>query len=124
MDQLIEKLSTGSHKIVAGQYKTPSELKEALDRGYVLLKFTETRGGTELGVRVDKSRLNLDGVDFQQGTGKIDIVGGLVLNYNEIELSANVDLATLEGQGSIKVIADEPTWRAKQAELAKEKATH
>src|SRR4051812_42834426 len=48
---LVERLAQGSHPIIASRYpdKSVRALKESIDRGYVHIKFTETRGGTELG---------------------------------------------------------------------------
>lgn len=111
MDELVKFLSEGSHKIRVDRAKTPAEFRASLDDGFVLLRFTETRGGTTLGVRLDKSRCELGEADLQ----KVKLVGTLVLNYNEIELTANIDPTTLEGDGSVALIADEPTWRAKRA---------
>lgn len=116
MDELIQQLSTGQHRISAETYKTAADLKKAIDNGFVLLKFTETKGGTELGGRLDKSRCVLGDANFEAATGNIHLVTKLVLNYNEVEFNADVDLATLIGQGSLTLIADEPTWRAKQAQ--------
>jgi len=116
MDQLVEKLSNGTHPLKAERSKSAQELKRAIDDGYVLLKFTETQGGTELGVRLNKDRCKLNDADFAAGTGTIELCGTLVLNYNEVELVANLDLGTLEGRGSLKIIADEQTRRAKQAQ--------
>lgn len=116
MDELIERLSTGQHRVSAATYKSAAELKKAIDNGHVLLKFTETQGGTELGGRLDKNRCVLKDADFEAGTGSIQLVTTLVLNYNEVEFIADVDLGTLQGQGCLKLIADEPAWRAKQAQ--------
>jgi hypothetical protein len=116
MDQLVEKLSSGTHHLKAERAKSAQDLKRSIDDGYVLLKFTETQGGTELGVRLNKDRCKLSDADFGAGTGTIELCGTLVLNYNEVELVADLDVSTLEGRGSLKLIADEPTWRAKQAQ--------
>lgn len=116
MDELIERLSTGQHPISATTYKSAADLKQAIDNGHVLLKFTETKGGTELGGKLDKGRSVLGGADFEAGTGSVQLVTKLVLNYNEVELIADVDVGTRQGQGCLKLITDEPTWRAKQAQ--------
>ncbi len=79
MDELVQRLSEGDHPIVANRYESAQELKQAIDRGYVLLKFTDTRGGTELGVRLDNAVTNLSGADFGQSTGIVHLVGNLTL---------------------------------------------
>jgi uncharacterized protein YbdZ (MbtH family) len=50
---LVDKLCEGDHPVEAGlrPEKTAKLFKEAIDRNYAHIKFTETRGGTELGVR-------------------------------------------------------------------------
>jgi uncharacterized protein YbdZ (MbtH family) len=54
-DTLVRRLAQGSHPLVAGLRpdKSVKALKEGIDRGYVHVKFTATKGGTELGVRLD-----------------------------------------------------------------------
>ena len=51
MDELVQRLSQGDHRVVASRVDgSAEELKASIDRGYVLIKFTETKGRTELGV--------------------------------------------------------------------------
>ncbi len=104
MDELVQRLSEGNHRIVASRYKSAEELKQAIDRGYVLVKFTETRGGTELGFRLDPAASNLRGADFGSSTGTIHLVGSLTLNYVPVRGVADVDIATREGQGHLEIL--------------------
>ncbi len=104
MDELVQRLSEGDHPIVASRYKSTEELKQAVDRGYVLVKFTDTRGGTELGVRLDNGLTNLDGSDFSQSTGVVHLVGNLTLNYVKVRCVADVDIATLDGKGHLEIL--------------------
>jgi len=104
MDELVQRLSEGDHPIVAQRYKSAQELRQAIERGYVLLKFTDTRGGTELGVRLDNAATDLGGADFGQSTGNVHLVGNLTLNYVPVRHVANVDLATLNGTGHLEIL--------------------
>ena len=104
MDELVQRLSEGDHPIVANRYKSAQELKQAIDRGYVLLKFTDTRGGTELGVRLDNAAINLSGANFGQSTGTVHLAGNLTLNYVQVRQVADVDLATLGGTGHLEIL--------------------
>jgi hypothetical protein len=115
MDELVKHLSAGKHKITLDRYKSCQDLKEAIDRGFVLVNFPDTRGGTLLGTTLDKSRCELGSGDFAGQTGQLRLVGTLVLNYNDVELSAEVDLASREGTGMLTLIADETAWRAGKA---------
>src|SRR5262249_15444340 len=91
--------------------------KAAVDRGYVHVKFVKTRGGTELGVRMDPAACDLKGADWAKGKGKIKIVGGLILNYVRLRCHATIDLATLNGSGRLEIIEE-----VTPAQLAKERA--
>jgi hypothetical protein len=104
MDELVQRLSEGDHPLVADRYKSAQELKQAIDRSYVLLKFTDTRGGTELGVRLDNAATNLSGADFGQATGIVHLVGNLTLNYVPVRHVADVDLATMHGTGHLEIL--------------------
>ena len=96
-DDLVERLSQGDHPVEASlrPEKTLDALKECIDRGYVHIKFTGTRGGTELGVALDR-----DAVVFDDSSVKL--VGGLTLNYEKVRCIANIDLNTLAGQGHLE----------------------
>jgi hypothetical protein len=106
MDELVQRLSEGEHPIITQRYKSAEELKQAIDRGYVLVKFTDTRGGTELGVRLDSTMTNLGGADFSRPAGSVHLAGNLTLNYVKVRCVADVDLATLEGQGHLEILEE------------------
>ena len=103
---LVDRLSIGDHKIVVSQRPEPTvkALKEAIDTGYVRVKFTETQGGTELGFKVDKEASDLTAADFESGTGKVRVVGGLTLDYTKVRCIAEIDLKTLAGVGHIEKV--------------------
>ena len=105
MNELVQKLADGDHRIVVARADgSAQELKNMIDRDYVLVKFTETRGGTELGYRLDKDRSALDSGDFDAATGSVTLAGNLNLNYVDVRCVATVDLSTLEGQGHLEII--------------------
>ena len=58
--------------------------KRVEDMGYVFLKFTNTRGGTDLGVCVEKSATDLSQASFDQATGIAHVEGTLTLNYVKV----------------------------------------
>jgi len=53
-----------------------------------------------LGVRLLKDACNLD-ADFAQGTGRITLKGTLTLDYVKLQCAAEIDLASLTGQGHL-----------------------
>ncbi|HJT66068.1 MAG TPA: MbtH family NRPS accessory protein [Pyrinomonadaceae bacterium] len=103
---LVDRLCVGDHHVVVSQRPeaTLNGLKEAIDNGYVRIKFTETKGGTELGFKLDKEASDLSGANFENGTGKVRLVGGLTLDYNRVRCIAEIDLTTLEGQGHLEKV--------------------
>lgn len=104
MNELVERLTNGLHPIVAERSASPRELREQIERGFVLLKFPNTRGGTELGSQLDMERTRLDGADFESGTGNVCLVGNLTLNYDKVQLVADIDLASMKGTGHLVLI--------------------
>lgn len=105
-DDLVKFLSEGDHPVEAGlrPEKTAKYFKEAIDREYVHVKFTDTRGGTELGMRLDKEASDFAGADFDKGTGNVHLEGGLTLNYVKVRCVADIDLKTLEGKGHLEPV--------------------
>jgi hypothetical protein len=78
-------------------------LKESIASGHVRIKFTDTRGGTELGVAIDRSRSDLRAIEGDNGSSEIRVVGDLTLDYVQVSCVARIDLATLEGEGHLEL---------------------
>jgi hypothetical protein len=103
MSDLVERLSHDQPVIASLRPESTLEaFKAALDRGYVHVLFTETRGGTELGLRLDPAHLDLSSADFEHHTGSVEVAGELVLDYVPVRCSATIDLATLRGTGRLE----------------------
>jgi uncharacterized protein YbdZ (MbtH family) len=100
---LVEKLCEGDHRVEASlrPEQTAKALQERIDMGYVHIKFTETKGGTELGVRLDRETLDLSQADFENQTGAVHLEGGLTLDYVKVRCVADIDLKTLAGKGRL-----------------------
>jgi uncharacterized protein YbdZ (MbtH family) len=105
-NDLVDRLSTGDHPVEVSLRpdKTVQRLKEQIERGFVHIKFTNTQGGTELGVRLDPEQSDYSQADFVQHTGTIRLVGGLTLNYVKVRCVAHIDLTTLTGQGHLEPV--------------------
>jgi hypothetical protein len=109
MNYLTERLSVDQPIILGGSDPTVEELRErAGEMGYVLIKFTETRGVTELGFPLDRAATDLSGADFDEGTGAMHVEGDLVLNGDVVRCIADIDLATLTGTGRLRVAPARP----------------
>ena len=105
-DTLVERLAKGSHRVTAGLQPRQSvqTLQEGIDRGYVHIKFTETKGGTELGIRLDPDTCDFRQADFANQTGTVHLEGGLILDYVKVRCIADIDRTTLAGQGHLKIV--------------------
>ena len=104
MDELVQRLSDGEHPVEVSlrPEKTVTAFKECLDRGYVHIRFTGTRGGTELGVRLEPNASDLQRADFAAATGSLTLVGTLTLNYEPVRCVARIDLPGLSGSGYLE----------------------
>src|SRR5262249_55616180 len=83
---LVGRLSKGRHPVESSlrPEKTAKALKERIALGYVHIKFTGTRGGTELGVRLDREATDLTRANFENQTGTVHLEGELTLDYVKV----------------------------------------
>lgn len=102
-EPLVARLSRGEHpvEISLRPERTAHALREAIERGYVFIRFTGTRGGTELGVRLDAAACNLTGADFEAAAGRITLAGDLTLDFEPVRCTAEIDLSSMAGQGHL-----------------------
>ena len=108
MNDLVRRLSAENQSVVVGG-PDPSlaELqKRATEIGYVFIKFVDTRGGTDLGVRIDTAATDLSRADFANGSGSAHIEGTLTLDYVKVRCIADIDLASLAGTGRLVAIEE------------------
>jgi uncharacterized protein YbdZ (MbtH family) len=100
---LVDSLSTGDHavEVELRPEKTVKLFKEAIDRDYLHIKFVETKGGTELGFRLDRSTSDFSAADFENGKGMAHVEGNLTLDYVKVKCVADIDLRSLKGKGHL-----------------------
>jgi hypothetical protein len=109
INELVKRLTEGKHEVVIGHRdESYQEIKERIEDGYIHIKFTQTRGGTELGINVDLNSTNVKDLDFTKGQGLLHIEGSTNLNYNAVRLIADIDLASRKGEGYLQVVSEEP----------------
>ncbi|MCJ8281304.1 MAG: MbtH domain protein, partial [Rivularia sp. ALOHA_DT_140] len=67
MNELVQRLSLCSHPVEASikPEKTVTAFKESIEQGYIHIKFTETKGGTELGIKYDSDASDLSTANFE-----------------------------------------------------------
>lgn len=104
MDDLVERLSQGRHPVELSlrPEKNPATLSACLERGYVHVRFIGTRGGTELGVRLDKEQCEWRDQDVAAKAGVMRLVGDLILNYVPVRCTAEIDLGSYTGEGYLQ----------------------
>lgn len=100
---LVERLCEGEHAVEAGLRleKTVKLLKEAIERGYVHIKFTDTKGGTELGFHLDPKSSDVGKADLANEQGTIHLEGDLILDSVKVRCIADIDASTLQGKGRL-----------------------
>lgn len=102
MDELTNRLTVSQPVVMGGADPSVEELRNRTgEMGYVLIKFTETRGGTELGFPLDREATDLSAADFDQGTGSVHVEGRLILNDDPVRCIADIDVMTLNGTGRL-----------------------
>ncbi len=102
MNELTQRLTVSQPVVMGGMEPTVEELRERTgEMGYVLVKFTETRGGTELGFPLDRAASDTSAADFDKGTGTVHVEGHLILNDDPVRCIADIDLSTLKGTGRL-----------------------
>jgi hypothetical protein len=108
INELVQRLSDGKHEVMLGYRNEPyDEIKQRIADGYTHIKFTQTKGGTELGINVDLDNTNIENVDFIKGHGVLHIEGTTNLNYNFVRCIADIDIASRKGVGFLQIISEE-----------------
>lgn len=84
-ESLVMRLSKGSHPVRAVLAKQGGfdAFKQAVQTGYVHVEFTDTRGGTNLGIRLDREDCDLRNCDSETPTGRVRLVGRLDCRLRE-----------------------------------------
>jgi hypothetical protein len=104
MNELTQRLTVDQPIVMGGADPTVEELSNRTgEMGYVLVKFTETRGGTELGFPLDRETTDISGANFEEATGTVHVEGNLILNDDPVRCIADIDLSTLQGTGRLEL---------------------
>jgi len=79
------------------------KLKRAVEVGYVLIKFTETKGGTELGCNIKNENPKCY-AEWKEG--QLVVHGRLKLDFTPLLVHATIKLDTFQGTGFVEPIED------------------
>lgn len=108
MNDLVQRLTQEQRVVASVRPETTVEgFKAAVDRKYVHIKFTETRGGTELGFPLEEEHSDLSGGDFEKGEGEVKLAGRLNLDGVPVRVHATLDLSTVEGTGHLEILEED-----------------
>lgn len=103
MNDLVDRLSVGSHpvELVLRPERTLQTLNDCLERRFVHVKFTETRGGTELGIQISDTVYQEAVAAIEAKDRPVHLAGDLVLDYVPVRCEAEVDIETWRGSGHL-----------------------
>jgi len=100
---LVDRLCEGVHavQIELRPEKSVKLFRESLARDRVPIKFTETNGGSEFGIKLDKAACDLSNADLENGWGTAHLEGRLSVDYVPVRCVVDIDLPSLEGSGCL-----------------------
>jgi hypothetical protein len=102
-DDLVTRLSSGDHpvEVTIRPDKNVREFLRRLEEGFIRIKFTDTKGGTELGFKLIPDATDMKHADFHNEKGTVHVEGKLMLDFQKVRCAADIDLATLSGRGRL-----------------------
>lgn len=107
IDRLVTKLSEEKHPILfEPRTEDINEIKERLKSGFVFVRFTDTQGGTELGITVDSALTDIDPTIFEKSKSNFKLVGTCELNFHKVRCIAEIDLPSQQGFAQLELLND------------------
>jgi uncharacterized protein YbdZ (MbtH family) len=106
-ESLPVRLSRGSHavELALRSERTIDALVSQIDTGYVHVRFTATRGGTEITFPLEPASVERIKMQVARGEGPVQLSGHLTLDYIPVRCVADIDLATFTGTGKLDIVA-------------------
>lgn len=107
MNELVKRLSEEQKIEVSLRPEADREsFRAALERGYVHVLFPATRGGTELGIALDREASDLDSAAADDAGGRLHLEGDLILDDVPVRFVGDVEVASLQGTGRLQPFED------------------
>lgn len=105
LESPVVRLATGTHPVraVLANGGDLDAFRRAVEAGYVHVEFTDTQGGTRLGLRLDRDACDLANCHAATAKGTVRLVGRLTLDFVTVRCAAEIDLATFAGSGRLDV---------------------
>jgi hypothetical protein len=105
VEDLVTRLCRGRHSVSVERYKNATAFREAIEKGFVLVRFTQTRGGTEVGFRIDREQSRTDPAT----STATRLVGRFTLDGSRVECTVDIEGDQLEGMGHLTRLDAEHT---------------
>lgn len=104
-DSLPVRLSRGPQPVELGlrPERTIAALIRQIETGYVHVRFTGTRGGTELTFPLEPGSADRIKEQIARDEGPLRLSGHLTLDYVPVRCVADIDLSTLTGTGTLEM---------------------
>ncbi|EGG20503.1 hypothetical protein DFA_00364 [Cavenderia fasciculata] len=93
--------------VVVSRYKTQDAFRDALQRGFFLVKFPKMFGGSELGVSLVKSTPK-DKLEFEWLGDQVKVIGKLEFQNVPTKFKGSFNLSNLEGTGLFNSTTTQP----------------
>jgi uncharacterized protein YbdZ (MbtH family) len=102
-DALLQSLTSGDHPVRVGLDPEASfeAFLEAVGRGYVVVEFTDTRGGTRLGFPIDRKTSAIGDSSTKTLSDHLHLEGTLRLNGTAVRCIINLESGSLIGTGRL-----------------------
>jgi uncharacterized protein YbdZ (MbtH family) len=103
---IVARLSGGNHPVELSLSTSHdlTGLRSAVRQGYLLLRFTGTRGGTELSIRIDPELSDLSALSDEDPRGKIHVAGDVTVDFQPARCRAWIDLPSLTASGHLEPV--------------------
>lgn len=105
-DSLPVRLSRGLQPVelaLRAERNTDALLRQ-VKTGCVQVRFTGTRGGTELSVPMESEDVQRISEQVERGEKTIRFTGGLSVDYTRVRCIADIDVETLTGTGKLEIL--------------------
>jgi uncharacterized protein YbdZ (MbtH family) len=106
VERLPVRLSQGPQKVelTLRPERTMEALARQVKTGYMHLRFTETRGGTELAIALEPTSAEQIENAIARGEKVMHVEGGVTLDYVPIRCRAEIDLPSFTGTCRVELV--------------------
>ena len=105
MSPTVKFLSIGTHPVIVYPAQVSMEqFKSFLEDQFIHINFLDTKGETCLGVNLDPNSTGKWNADFDEGKRIFHLEGDLVLDYVKVRCIADIDLASMKGEGYLRIL--------------------